>query len=191
MSSDSVLEAARKLLSEETAATFSLRKLAAVLGVSPGVLHARFGTKNELLAHVYLQRLRELGRSFRAGDLDALELEDLLRALSVPLSDLRTEFAVRFEIEGAPAQGVRSSTWQSLRDEYLVVIRRVYGLVQGAAARQGTTLIGGRLAERLIWSLLSGGTSDRNARVFGHRNSSYFRFLARSILTALAVADRD
>lgn len=187
VASDVALTTARRMLVEQSAASFSIRRLADALSVTPGVLYARFGTRNELLAQAYLQGLRELNVQLRTvGSAEAESLEDLLRDLSVPLSRLRTDFAVRFEVEGGPAHGVRSSTWRELRQEYLKLIRRVYALIRRAAAAQGHHLMGGSLAERLVWSLLSSGTSDRNAAVYGHRNSAYFRFLAQSMVAALS-----
>lgn len=188
--SDEVLMAARKMLSERSAATFSVRRLAEALSVTPGAIYARFGTKNELLAQAYLQRLKELNDRFRSrsGEDDA-SVEDLLRLLSGPLSDLRADFSLRFEMEGGPVHGVRSATWDGLRREYLTLVHRVYGQIRRAAARDGHSLATGTLAERLVWSLLSSGTSERNAEVFGHRNSSYFRFMARCLVDALGGRD--
>lgn len=178
--------AARKLLTEHSAASFTIRRLAASLSVTPGAIYARFGTKNELLAQAYLQRLRELNDQFRTHPApESGSLEDLLQTLSGPLTDLRTDFALRFEMEGGPAHGVRSTTWDQLRREYLRLVHRVYGLIRAAAESPGHRLIGGTLAERLVWSLLSSGTTERNAAVYGHRNQTYFRFLARSLVSAL------
>jgi AcrR family transcriptional regulator len=184
--SDQVLAAARKLLSERSAATFSIRRLADELSVAPATLYARFGTKNELLAQAYVQRLEELRAEFSA--LPAPEqqsLGDLLHLLSAPLHDLRLDFALRFEIEGSPAHGVRSTTWRTLRREYLRLVHQVYTMISQAAQQEGWHLQGGSLAERLLWSLLSSGTSDRNAQVYGHKNVSYFRFMAQAITASL------
>lgn len=184
--SDQVLVAARKILSERSAATFSIRRLAADLSVAPATLYARFGTKNELLAQAYLHRIRELRGEFSSvPGLETRSLDELLMFLSAPLYDLRLDFAVRFEIEGGPAHGVRSSTWRTLRRQYLLLVHQVHAVISRAAEREGHRLQGGSLAERLLWSLLSSGTSDRNAQVYGHRNDSYFRFLARAIVAAL------
>lgn len=184
--SDQVLMAARRMLSQRSAATFSIRRLADELSVAPATLFLRFGTKNELLAQAYLQHVQEMRIQFRQmPDPDRQTLEDLIQLLSGPLSDLRLDFAVRFEIEGGPVHGVRSSTWRSLRDEYLKLVRQVHSMIRAAARREGHDLIGGSLAERLVWSLLSAGTSDRNAQVYGHKNSTYFRFLARAIIASL------
>lgn len=191
VTSEEVLDAARKMLSEKSAASFSIRRLADSLSVTPGVLHARFGTKNELLARVYLSRLQELHQQFLRRPEGGGTLEELLRDLSLPLSDLREDFALRFEVEGGPAQGVSSTTWKELREAYLKLVHRVYLLIGRAAAAEGHALIGGSLAERLAWSLLSSGTSERNARVYGHRNAAYFRFLARSVVAALGADARQ
>lgn len=185
--SDQVLIVARKMLSERNAASFSVRRLADLLDLAPATLYGRFGTKNELLAQAYLQRLKELRLQFRSHpEASERSLEQLLRLMSEPLSDLRLDFAVRFEIEGGPVHGVRSATWRQLRTAYLGLVHEVHRIVRDAALRQGHDLVGGSVAERLLWSLLSSGTSDRNAQVFGHKNASYFRFMARTIVLALS-----
>ena len=186
MSTEAVLTATRRYLSEHSAASLNIRGLADGLNVAPATIYARFGTKNELLAQAYLQHLRELDIELQeAKALEHESLEQLLCDLSEPMSGLRRDFAVQFEIEGGPARGVRSATWIDLREAYRAVVRRVYGLIRDAAARQGHHLAGGTLAERLVWSLLSSGSRDRNAPVWGHRNDSYFRFLAKTIVVAL------
>lgn len=184
---DDVVLAARKMLSGQSAASFSVRRLAVALSVTPGTIYARFGTKNELLAQAYLHRIAELAGELGSGtDLADLPLEELLGRLGPRLSGLRADFAVRFELEGGPAQGVRSETWRKLRRSYLQLVSRVYRLIRAASAREGHDLVGGTLAERFVWSVLSSGISERNARVFGHGNATYYRFLANSIVAALS-----
>jgi hypothetical protein len=141
--------------------------------------------RQELLAQAYIERLVELDAELRAR-LSRGGLATVLGKLSGPLTQLRTDFAVRFEFEGAPARGVRPETWQAMRIAFRQLIATVYALVAAAARRDGVELVSGTFAERIVWSALATGASERNADVFGHSNASYFRFLAGALSAALA-----
>lgn len=185
-----MITTARRVLSEGTAADFSIRRLAEMLEVAPATLFARFGTKQEVLALAYLHELLEAEEKFQAIEGD-LTFDEILHIVAPTLSALRTDFALRFEIEGGPMPGVRSETWDALGEAHRTLVRTVWLLLRDASARDGLSLMGGSLAERLVWSLLSSGTDERNAVVYGHQNSSYFRFLAKAIKTALGAPARS
>ena len=57
MSNEAILDATRAMLNEVVFADFSVRELAKALGVVPGTIYARFGTKDELLVQLYIQTL--------------------------------------------------------------------------------------------------------------------------------------
>jgi AcrR family transcriptional regulator len=187
VSTPQMLAEARSLVERVGVAEFSVRELAKSLGLVPGTIHARFGNKHELIALLYLQRV-EMAQVLIA-ELPAEATRDvasLLEALSPHLSILRREFVLHFEGDGRSVPRLRNATWDSLRISFRALVERIYERFREAAANEGVRLIGGTQAKRLVWTLASTMDSARSAMAFEHADASYRRFVARSMLAALA-----
>lgn len=187
VSTPEMLAEARRLVDTEGAAGFSVRELAKALGLVPGTIHARFGNKHELLALLYLQRI-DAAENILAN-LPAAALKDvssLLDELSPHLSTLRREFVLHFEGDGRSIPPLHADTWTSLKTSFRVLVERLYDRFREAAANEGVRLIGGTQAKRLTWTLASTMDSARSSVAFAHEDASYRRFVARSLLAALA-----
>jgi AcrR family transcriptional regulator len=185
-----MLAEARRLVSEVGVADFSVRELAKALGLVPGTIHARFGNKHELLALLYLQRI-DIATEILAA-LTPRELQDvasLLETLSPHLSTLRREFVLHFEGDGRSVPRLHSATWNSLKTSFRSLVERIYERFREAAANEGIRLIGGTQAKRLVWTLASTMDSARSSMAFEHADTSYRRFVAKSLIAALAVDD--
>lgn len=187
VSTPQMLAEARSLVERVGVAEFSVRELAKSLGLVPGTIHARFGNKHELIALLYLQRV-EMAKVLIA-ELPPEATHDvaaLLEALSPHLSILRREFVLHFEGDGRSIPRLRGTTWDSLKTSFRVLVERIYERFREAAANEGVRLIGGTQAKRLVWTLASTMDSARSSVAFEHADASYRRFVARSLLAALA-----
>jgi AcrR family transcriptional regulator len=182
-----MLAEARRLVEAVGVADFSVRELAKSLGLVPGTIHARFGNKHELLALLYLQRI-EMAEVMLA-ELTPSALKDvtaLLAELSTSLSTLRREFVLHFEGDKHSIPPVSPETWNALKTSFRLLSEQIYERFREAAANEGVRLIGGTQAKRLVWTLASTMDSARSSVAFGHADASYCRFVARSLLAALA-----
>jgi AcrR family transcriptional regulator len=182
-----MLAEARRLVEAVGVADFSVRELAKALGLVPGTIHARFGNKHELLALLYLQRV-DMAEVMLA-ELTPPVLKDvaaLLEELSPSLSTLRREFVLHFEGDGHSIPPLSAETWNALKTSFRVLVEQIYERFREAAANEGVRLIGGTQARRLVWTLASTMDSARSSVAFEHADASYRRFVARSLLAALA-----
>jgi AcrR family transcriptional regulator len=187
VSTPRMLAEARRLVEEVGVADFSVRELAKALSLVPGTIHARFGNKHELLALLYLQRV-DMAEVLLA-ELPPKALKDvasLLEALSPHLSTLRREFVLHFEGDGRSIPPLRAETWNALKTSFRALIEKIYERFREAAANEGVRLVGGTQAKRLTWTLASTMDSARSSMAFEHADASYRRFVARSIVRALA-----
>jgi AcrR family transcriptional regulator len=187
VSTPQMLAEARNLVERVGVAEFSVRELAKSLGLVPGTIHARFGNKHELIALLYLQRVETAKVLIAELPPEAMrDVASLLGALSPHLSILRREFVLHFEGDGRSIPRLRASTWDSLKTSFRVLVERIYERFREAAANEGVRLIGGTQAKRLVWTLASTMDSARSSVAFEHADASYRRFVARSLLAALA-----
>ncbi len=187
VSTADMLAAARRLLSEVGAAEFSVRELAKSLGLVPGTIHARFGSKHELLALLYLQRITSAEGALQALRPNQIaDVAAFLTAMSGHLSTLRREFVLHVEGDARFAPPLRAATWDSLKLSFRAFSDHLYERFREAAANEGVTVIGGSQAKRLVWTLASTMESVRSSMTFDHADTSYRRFVARSLLASLA-----
>ncbi len=187
VSTGDMLAEARRLISEVGVAEFSVRELAKSLGLVPGTIHARFGGKHEMLALLYLQRIRHAREVLDALPPDALEsVTALLEATTAHLSTLRREFVLHFEGDGRSQPKLRATTWDALKTSFRELVERLYQLFATAAGNEGVTIVNTTQARRLLWTLSSTMDSQRTGVAFEHADRSYRRFVARSLLAALA-----
>jgi AcrR family transcriptional regulator len=187
VSSDAILNEARRLVSQVGVADFSVRELAKAVGIVPGTIHARFGNKHELLAALYLQRIESTQQLL--DELEPVALTDvgaLLNATSPSLSTLRREFVLHFEGDGVSGPRLRPETWASLQTSFRALADHLYKRFRVAAAAEGVRVVDGTKARRLVWTTASTLVSPRSTMVFSHADTSYRRFVATSLLRALA-----
>ena len=78
------------------------------------------------------------------------------------------------------------ATWEALRDAFRALIERCYERFTEAAANEGVAVTSGTHAMRLLWTQTSTMGSVRAAMTFEHTDANYRRFVARSLLAALA-----
>jgi AcrR family transcriptional regulator len=188
VSTEEMLAEAATRVSEVGASEFSIRELAKALNLVPGTIHARFGTKQELLAVLYLQRIAKAQEML--ADLPGKALTDvacLLEATSPDLSMLRREFVLHFEGNGkARRPRLQAATWDALKVSFRELLDQFYDCFRDAAANEGVTVVGGTQAKRLLWTLASTVDSQRSALAFGHTDLNYRRFVGRTLLSALS-----
>jgi AcrR family transcriptional regulator len=187
VSSDAILNEARRLVSRVGVAGFSVRELAKAVGIVPGTIHARFGNKHELLAALYIQRIQSTQQLLDDLAPDALtDVCALLEATSPSLSTLRREFVLHFEGDGVSSPRLRPETWTSLQTSFRALADQLYKRFRSAAAAEGVRVVDGTRARRLVWTTASTLDSRRSAMAFSHADVSYRRFVATSLLRALA-----
>jgi hypothetical protein len=63
---------------------------------------------------------------------------------------------------------------------------QLYKRFRSAAAAEGVRVVDGTRARRLVWTTASTLDSRRSAMAFSHADTSYRRFVATSLLRALA-----
>lgn len=184
VSSDAILGEARKLLTEVGVADFSVRELAKVIGVVPGTIHARFGNKHELLAALYIERIVSTRQTLE--ELTPFGVAAFLDAVAPSLSTMRREYVLHFEGDGVTGPHLRPETWDALESSFRALSAALYRRFQAAAAAEGVEVVTGTKARRLVWTAASTLDSYRGATAFGHTDASYRRFVAASLLHALA-----
>lgn len=191
ISNSEILRATETMLTEVAFTDFSVRELAKVLGVVPGTIYARFGTKDDLLAHVYVQRIEAVTARIDelAGDPD-LTLAEIVSAMWPHLGDLQRGFGMHFD-EHVDDNVVQTETWRQMRQRFRRMSRRLYELVQDAARREGVVLPGGTLRERLLWTMLASINRTLTASTLGHRNESYERLVASTLVAALSAGQHE
>jgi AcrR family transcriptional regulator len=183
---EEIIEAARVMLLSVDVADFSVRELAKTLGVVPGTIYARFGTKDELLAQLYSSRI-----SAMIAEVDAIDptkvvtMRDLVDHLALDVWTMRHEFETRFTRD-LPPPAVQSDTWRLLLSRFAVLSNRVYAQAQRVAANEGVTLVGGAAARRFFWSALSSVSILQSDFAYRQRNNTYRRFVVQALLGALA-----
>jgi AcrR family transcriptional regulator len=189
VSSEAILAEARRLLAAEGVTAFSVRELAKALGIVPGTIQARFGNKHELLAALYLQRIDEAlvvvdGLPDQIGGVGRL-----LDAIAPSLSTLRREFVLHFEGDrSGSGPDLRPETWDALSRSFGRLSDRLYAAFRAAAAAEGVDVVDGSRARRLVWTAASTLDSPRGSRAFHHGDAGYRRFVASSLLRALATS---
>jgi AcrR family transcriptional regulator len=187
VSTDSMLAEASRIVATVGVAKFSVRELAKSLDLVPGTIHARFGNRDELLGLLYLQRI-----ALTNDALDALTPADLsdvasfLSAMSGHLAALRHDYVLHFENMGNSRARLQLATWDSLKTSFRTLIGRCYERFAEAAANEGVTVVRGTQPTRLLWTQASTMNSVRAAMTFEHTDANYRRFVARSLLAALA-----
>jgi AcrR family transcriptional regulator len=183
------------MLSEVPFHDFSVRELAKSLDVVPGTIYARFGTKDELLVQLYIQTLDRVSDLLDAFVVTPeVVVVDVVRAIAPTVGKLHRDFGTYFDAYPRGRESVQDATWGRLQSRFQRLSRKLHATVSAAAANEGVTLVGGTLAERLVWTLVTSVSRQRTATAYGHRNASYERFVAQSLLTALRTdvdADAD
>ena len=174
------------MLAEVPFHDFSVRELAKGLGVVPGTIYARFGTKDELLVQLYIQTMD------RVSDLlddvvvtPEVTVVDAIRAIAPTVGKLQRDFGTYFDAYPQGRESVQEGTWGRLQSSFQRMSRKLHATINAAAANEGVTLAGGTLSERLLWTLVTSVSRQRTATAYGHRNVNYERFVAQALLTAL------
>jgi AcrR family transcriptional regulator len=187
VSTASMLEEAARIVAAVGVAKFSVRELAKALDLVPGTIHARFGNRDELLGLLYLQRIALTNDKLEAlGPADLTDVASFLSAMSGHLAALRHDYVLHFENMGNSRARLQLATWEALRDAFRALIERCYARFTEAAANEGVVVSGGGHAMRLLWTQTSTMDSVRAAMTFEHTDANYRRFVARSLLAALA-----
>lgn len=182
---EEILEAARVMLQSVDVADFSVRELAKSLGMVPGTIYARFGTKDELLAQLYRARIDAMIVEVDAIDpAKVVTMRDLVDHLALDVWAMRHEFETRFTRD-LPPPAVRTETWRELLQRFSVLSVRVYAQAQRCAGNEGHMLVGGAAARRFFWSALSSVSVLQSDIAYRHRNSTYRRFVGQALLRAL------
>jgi hypothetical protein len=88
--------------------------------------------------------------------------------------------------DAAPKPAVREETWLVLEERFRVLSRKLYAHVRRVAANEGVSVVTGSVARRYVWALLASVPIGVSDIAYHHRNSSYRRFVSRSLLAALA-----
>ena len=189
VSSEAILTEARRQVATSGVPGFSVRELAKELGIVPGTIHARFGNKHELLAALYLERIAEAQAVLDDLPARARGVGPLLDAIAPSLSTLRREFVLHFEGDRPTGPRLRAETWAALERDFRQLSEQLYRRFRTAAATEGVAVVDGTKARRLVWTAASTLDSPRGAAAFHHADAGYRRFVARSLLLALA-ADR-
>lgn len=186
MSNEAILDATRAMLTEVPFQDFSVRELAKSLGVVPGTIYARFGTKDELLVQLYIQTMD------RVSDLldeivvtPEVTVADAVRIIAPTVGKLQRDFGTYFDAYPQGRESVQSATWGRLQSRFQRMSRKLHNTISAAAANEGVRLTGGTLAERMLWTLVTSVSRQRTATAYGHRNVSYERFVAQALVTAL------
>jgi AcrR family transcriptional regulator len=186
ISDETILAAAGHLLDAKSWFAFSVRELAKQLGLAPGTIYARFGNKDELVAKVYLARIDEACAFMDSLAGDATRsMPQLLATVAPTVARLRRDFELQFERPETHESHVQAATWDELQSHFRRLTGKLHGRVCEAAAKEGIALTSGSQAERFVWAMLASCGTGRTAFAFGHRNESYYRFVAHSLLMAL------
>jgi AcrR family transcriptional regulator len=187
VSTASMLEEAARIVAAVGVAKFSVRELAKALDLVPGTIHARFGNRDELLGLLYLQRIALTNDALEAlGPADLTDVASFLSVMSGHLAALRHDYVLHFENMGNSRARLQLATWEALRDAFRALIERCYERFAEAAANEGVIVTSGTHAMRLLWTQTSTMDSVRAAMTFEHTDANYRRFVARSLLSALA-----
>jgi AcrR family transcriptional regulator len=174
------------MLTEVPFADFSVRELAKKLGVVPGTIYARFGTKDELLVQLYIQTLDRVSDLLDAFAVTPdVRVVDAVREIAPAVGKLQRDFGTYFDAFPHGRDSVRPGTWDRLQSHFQRMSRKLHATISAAAANEGVKLVGGSLAERLMWTLVTSVSRQRTATAYGHSNANYERFVAQSLLTAL------
>lgn len=174
------------MLAEVPFQDFSVRELAKWLGVVPGTIYARFGTKDELLVQLYIQSMDRV-----SDQLDELVVTpevtvvEAVRAVAPTVGKLQRDFGTYFDAYPQGRESVREGTWGQLQSSFQRMSRKLHARISAAAANEGITLVRGSLAERLMWTMVTSVSRQRTATAYGHRNANYERFVAQALVTAL------
>jgi AcrR family transcriptional regulator len=180
---EDIVEAARPMLREGLADTFSVRELARALGVVPGTIYARFGTRDELLARVYIEWMREVIEQLDALDVTATGMAEAVQRLAPLVGGLDD----RFQQQPLPRENIYPETWRQMTFLFRKQARVLYAKLQESAGAEGLTLISGSLAEHTAWSMIAAAQRERTAHAFGHTQERFTRFVAETLAATLAV----
>jgi AcrR family transcriptional regulator len=187
VTNDAIIDATRVMLAEVPFHDFSVRELAKALGVVPGTIYARFGTKDELLVQLYIQTLDGVSDLLDGFEVTpGVTVVDAVRAIAPSVGRLQRDFGTYFDAYPPGRESVRPATWGRLQSRFQRMSRKLHATISAAAANEGVTLVSGSLAERLMWTLVTSVSRQRTATAYGHRNANYERFVAQSLVTALA-----
>jgi AcrR family transcriptional regulator len=174
------------MLTEVPFQDFSVRELAKSLGVVPGTIYARFGTKDELLVQLYIQTMDGVADFVDAFDVTPeVTVVEAVRAIAPTVGKLQRDFGTYFDAYPQGRESVQPATWGRLQSRFQRLSRKLHATISAAAANEGVTLTGGTLAERLLWTMVTSVSRQRTATAYGHRNVNYERFVAQALLTAL------
>jgi AcrR family transcriptional regulator len=182
---EDIVEAARVMLRNGPADAFSVRELARTMELVPGTIYARFGTRDELLARVYIEWLREVIVDLEAFDVDSIGMADAVEQLAPLVGDLDG----RFQHKPLPRENLNPDTWRELTFLFREQAHVLYRKLQAAAKGQGISLTNGSLAEHLAWTMIAAAQRSRTAEAFGHTQQQFARFVAGALATTLAVKD--
>jgi AcrR family transcriptional regulator len=192
VTNEAILAATQAMLVDVPFVDFSVRELAKVLGVVPGTIYARFGTKDELLVQLYIQKID--GVSDFLDELEvtaAVTVLDAVRAIAPVVGKLQRDFGTHFDAYPQGRGSVQDTTWDTLQSRFQRMSRKLHATVSAAAVNEGVAVSSGTLAERLMWTLVTSVSRQRTATAYGHRNANYERFVAQALLTALRSAGGD
>ncbi len=182
-----VLRTARQMLSTVGVHEFSVRELAKEMGLVPGTIYARFGTKDELVAQLFIGRLEEMVATIDALDASRMASVEAFVALVAPeIGGIRHEYERHFVRDREGRGGIDERTWEEVRRCYRMLSARLHRVLTEVAANLGVEVIQGTLAQRYVWSVLASVPVISSARTYGHQNSSYSRFAAQALLRTLS-----
>lgn len=184
---DEVIDAARAMLRQVPVGEFSVRELAKSMGVVPGTIYSRFGTKDELLAQLFRQRIDAM--IVRLEELDGeniATMEAFLDVLAPEVGRIRLEFEHHFMREAAGDPAVTDETWREMRARFRVLSHALYAELTRLAANEGVTLQQNSVGRRLMWNVIASVPIRQSDIAYRHSNATYRRFVARALIRALA-----
>ena len=184
---DEVINAARVMLGQVPVGEFSVRELAKSMGVVPGTIYSRFGTKDELLAQLFRQRIDAM--IVRIDEIDRQQIATIAQfidALAPEIGRIRLEFEHHFMREAGGAPGVTEDTWRLLRSRFKVLSLATYAELTRVAANEGVVVQQTSVGRRLMWNLVASVPIRQSDLAYRHSNATYRRFVAGALLRALA-----
>ena len=100
------------------------------LGVVPGTIYARFGTKDELLVQLYIQTLDGVSDLLDGFEVTpAVTVADAVRAIDPSVGRLQRDFGTYFDAYPPGRESVREATWARLQSRFQRMSRKLHATI--------------------------------------------------------------
>jgi AcrR family transcriptional regulator len=184
-----ILDAASSLLDECSWADFTIRDVAARVGVSAGAVYQYFDTKQEIYAALYEERLAEQSAAVEALSPD-LDLNQLLLRLVEDMAQIYAHLG-RHQLAWAASGLQLTPSTQRLATTFRSLAASVQGAIGTAAAREGRHLAKGSAFLPFFWAVCNGVGDqlvDDRYQLHGAKRGEFLRFSADALARALTVS---